>query len=510
MRWWILSFLILSISVLGFWYYSRQRQFRRGKNGVPQAMTNIHPPAVAGQFYTDNPSELKAQIEGFLSQATPSAEIKGKPRILIVPHAGYAYSGQTAAAGFKTLVGQTYKTVILLGASHSSAFSGAAIFPEGTWETPLGQVEVDASLTREIADKNQQFVLNSQVHESEHSLEVELPFLQVALKDFQIVPILLGQVDEKAEESLAAALTAVMDESTLLVVSSDLSHYPTREVAAKVDAATVGGILTGEVEKFDQAMQFSLSQGYQNLVTCACGERAIRIGLQVAQNLKLSGWHKLALTNSGEVTGETERVVGYAALVATGQVSKEQGQAGQLDEPAQKELLTLARQTLVSFLEKKETPAVKVENPPLQEPHGAFVTLRTKEGQLRGCIGTFEASQPLWQVVQKMAISAATQDPRFVPVTRQELDFLKIEISVLSPRQRVSSAEEIVLGKHGVWVEKGGRSGVFLPQVAIETGWSKEEFLSQLCSQKAGLPSDCWRDSDTMMSIFEAQIIEEP
>lgn len=503
---------ILAVSLLagGVWYYFQRRPKVLVSQNLPMTQLPVRPPAVAGQFYTDNPSELKAQVEEFLSQATPSAEIKGKPRILIVPHAGYAYSGQTAAAGFKTLVGQTYKTVILLGASHSAAFAGAAIFPEGTWETPLGQVEVDASLTREIADKNQQFHLNSQAHALEHSLEVELPFLQVVLKDFRIVPILLGQIDESTEQKLAAALAAVMEESTLLVVSSDLSHYPTREVAEKVDAETVEGILTGEVEKFDQAMQSSLSQGYPNLVTCACGESAIRIGMRVAQNLKLSGWHKLALTNSGKATGESERVVGYAALVATGQEAKEESQAEQLDEPAQKELLALARQTLVSYLEKGEAPAVKVESPALQEPHGAFVTLRTKEGQLRGCIGTFEANDPLWQVVQKMAVSAATQDPRFVPVTRQELDWLKIEISVLSPRKKIQSPEEIILGKHGVWLERGGRSGVFLPQVATETGWSKEEFLSQLCSQKAGLPRDCWRESDTMMSIFEAQIIEEP
>ncbi len=465
-------------------------------------------PAVAGQFYSDNPFELKAQVEKFLAQATPSAEIKGKPRILIVPHAGYAYSGQTAAAGFKTLVGQNYKTVILLGASHRAAFSGVAIYPEGEWETPLGRVSVDSSLAKALAEKSEQFRLNSQVHAQEHSLEVELPFLQVALKNFQIVPILLGQIDESTEQKLATAL-AVMDESTLLVVSSDLSHYPTREVAEKVDAATVEGILTGEVGKFDQAMSKSLGQGYPNLVTCACGEEAIRIGMQVAQKLKLSGWQKLALTNSGATTGESGRVVGYAALVAAGEVKAAAGAKTELDKPSQEELLRLARQTLVSFLEKRETPEVKVENPTLQEPQGAFVTLRTKEGQLRGCIGTFEAKDPLWQVVQKMAISAATQDPRFVPVTRSELDSLKIEISVLSPRQRVSSAEEIVLGKHGVWVEKGGRSGVFLPQVATETGWSKEEFLAQLCSQKAGLPAQCWQDRDTMLYTFEAQIFGE-
>ncbi|MDP2874143.1 MAG: AmmeMemoRadiSam system protein B [bacterium] len=472
-------------------------------------MTTIRLPAVAGQFYPDNSQELQSQVEVFLAQATPSAGLKGSPRILIVPHAGYAYSGQTAAAGFKTLVGQSYRTVILLGASHRVAFAGAAIYPAGEWKTPLGKVRVDAALAQSLAAKDRSFVPNSQVHESEHSLEVELPFLQVVLKDFQILPILLGQIDDDTEKKLATALAAVMDESTLLVVSSDLSHYPARQVADKVDAETVAGILTGEVGKFDQAMQSSLSQGYPNLVTCACGESAIRIGMQVAQSLKLSGWHKLALTNSGEMTGESERVVGYASLVATSQVAKEPGQVGQLGEPAQKELLALARQTLISYLDRKGTPAVKVENPTLQEQYGAFVTLRTEEGELRGCIGTFEASQPLWQVAQKMAISAATQDPRFVPVTRQELDSLKIEISILSPRQRVSSAEEIILGKHGVWVERGGRSGVFLPQVATETGWSKEEFLSQLCSQKAGLSRDCWQESDTLMSIFEAQIIEE-
>lgn len=467
---------------------------------------SIRPPAVAGQFYSDNPQELRAQIESFLNQASPSAELQGQPRILIVPHAGYAYSGQTAAAGFKTLVGQTYHTVILLGASHRLAFSGAALYPEGAWGTPLGRVSVDVAVAQLLAAKGQPFILNSQVHDQEHSLEVELPFLQMVLKNFQIVPILLGQVDEDVETALAKALAAAMDEETLLVVSSDLSHYPSLEVAKKVDTATVEGILTGEVAKFNQAMSSSLAQEYPNLVTCACGGSAIRVGMHLAQSLKLLPWQSLALTNSGEVTGESERVVGYAALVATGSVEEKPGELG---EAAQKEALRLARQTLETYLSSRTVPTTAIESAGLKENCGAFVTLRTKEGQLRGCIGTFEADQPLWQVVQKMAISAATQDPRFNPVTRQELDDLKIEISVLSPRKRVRSAEEIVLGQHGVWLEREGRSGVFLPQVATETGWSKEEFLSQLCSQKAGLPSDCWKDSGTLIYTFTAEVFEE-
>jgi len=472
-------------------------------------MEPVLSPAVAGSYYPSDPQELKTLADSLLTQANQAAEIKGPPRVLIVPHAGWAYSGPTAATAFKTLQGHSYERVIILGSSHQAAFTYVSIYPAGLWETPLGRVEVDQTWANQLASRDPLLVLDAQVQQSEPTLEVELPFLQTVLSNFKIVPILLGQIDRDSEQQLVQSLAALMDSSTLLVVSSDLAHYPSASVAEEVDAQTTGAILTGEVGEFDQAINQALAQGYPNLVTCACGARAIQVGMEVAKQLNLSPWQLLALTHSGEVMGDREQVVGYAALVAAGHPEPEERRVGEsvgkLTEEAKMELLGLARQTLESYLLRGETPAVEVKSALAKQPRGAFVTLRTKEGQLRGCIGTFEASQPLWQVVQKMAISAATQDPRFVPVTRQELDSLKIEISVLSPRQRVSSADEIVLDRDGVWVERDGRSGVFLPQVATETGWTKEEFLSQLCSQKAGLPANCWQDRDTILYTFEAE-----
>ena len=468
------------------------------------------PPAVAGAFYPGTKQELEVQIEAFFENVSEEEEEEKKLRILIVPHAGYQYSGQVAAFGFRQIQGQSYKKVILLGGSHQAFFEGAAIDESDAWETPLGKVKIDKNLASVIAKYHPKIYFSTNAHSQEHSLEVELPFLQKTFSDFKIVPILLGEVKDELLEALANALKENFTENALVIVSTDLSHYPPYKIAKEVDQRTIEAILSGDPENFEATISAQMKKGYPNLVTCACGERAVRVGMILAKKLGISDIRLLKYANSGDVTGDMGRVVGYAAIGFYQEKSKIKNQKSkfELGEEAQKEALQIARRTLESYLKDKTVPQIEVENEILKQKLGAFVTLR-KDGQLRGCIGSFEPDKPLWKTVQEMAIAAATKDVRFSPVERSELKDIEIEISVLSPRRKIKDWGEIELGKHGVYIQKGLRGGVFLPQVATENNWDLDTFMGTLCAQKAGLPWDCWKKKDVDLFVFTAQVFSE-
>ncbi len=457
----------------------------------------LRPPAVAGSFYPAEPSRLDSLINRLLKEAPPSPT-EGRLKILIVPHAGIEYSGAVAAAGFKQIERKDYTRVILLGASHYSGFDFAAVFDQGAWQTPLGKVKVDEGLAGRMMDPENKILAVPEVHAEEHSLELELIFLQKVLTDFEIVPILLGQVFEETLKALSRKIAENLDEETLLLVSSDLSHYPTYEIAEKVDQETIAAILTGDAKTFTSIVSKDLSAG---LVTRACGYQAIEVGLRIVQRLDLEG-KEIKYENSGGVTGDKKQVVGYGALAFYSKDGKE------LDSQAQAEALKIARETLKFHLSGLPIAPLSPKSPLLHEPLGAFVTLK-ENGELRGCIGEFEPREPLYEVIQKMAIAAATEDPRFPKVMKDELPEIKIEISVMTPRQKIDDWRKIRPGVDGVVIQCGRRAGTFLPQVAIETGWSLEEFLSQLCCQKAGLPANCYKSPEVNLYTFQVQILEE-
>lgn len=466
-------------------------------------------PAVAGSFYPSDLKELDQQITSLINQSE-KISAAGKLRILIVPHAGIVFSGRTAAAGFKQVENQDYQRVIILGASHQSWFDHAAVFNEGEWETPLGRVTVDKSLANALIDENKKITADTNAHSKEHSLEIELIFLQKVLKNFRIVPILVSQTSDQLVSDLAKKISQNFDEQTLLIVSTDLSHYPPYETANQTDDQTVKAILSGNKEEFEKIIQQLEAKGYPGLETAACGHDAIRVALKVAEILGIN-FQKIKYENSGDlpaqagVSGDKSRVVGYTAITGFG---GKFSAAEQLDENAQKEALEIARKTLEEYLSLRKTLSLSAKNEILNQPLGCFVTLR-KNDELRGCIGEFEPSQPLFKVIQEMAIAAATEDPRFPPVKSEELKEIKIEISVMTPKKKIGNWKEIQLGKHGVVIQKDNRAGTFLPQVATETGWNLEEFLAQLCSQKAGLSPDCYKDPSVNFFTFEAQVFEE-
>lgn len=466
---------------------------------------HIRLPAVAGSFYSSQEKILKTEISQYLNQAKPIAT-GNLLKILIVPHAGISYSGRTSGWGFKQLEGQNFPRVIILGVSHRAQFDHAAIFGKGLWQTPLGKVLVDENLALTLINKEQNIIADDIPHRDEHSLEIELIFLQKVLSDFKVVPILVSNPSEQLIDHLAQKISKHLDENTLLVVSSDLSHYPEYNIANKVDNETIKAVLTGRIELFEKTIQDLESKAYPNLVTCACGQEAIKVALEASRILKLKDIKLLKYENSGDSGGDKNQVVGYAAIGFWG--PKSRTIIDRLDEKAQKEALIIARKTLEEYLLNTKIPQIIPENKILLEKLGAFVTLHN-HGQLRGCIGRFEPDIPLYQVIQQMTRDAAVNDPRFQPVTKDELKDINIEISVMTPKKKINNWQDIELGKHGVVVQGEGRAGTFLPQVATETGWSKEEFLGNLCTRKLGLSGECYKDPEVNLYTFEAEVFKE-
>jgi len=463
--------------------------------------------AVAGMFYPASPRDLEATVDRALAQAKPP-EVPGAILGLVVPHAGYQYSGWVAAYGFWTLEGRDYDTVILIGNSHADSFDGISVFPEGSFETPLGNVEVDGKTARKIIDSNPKVLARPGSHERDHILEVELPFLQRVLKNFKIVPIVFGDDSPELPPILASALKPLVTDKTLIVASTDMSHYPSGQDAEYADHKTLSAILSGNAETLAASLEHLEARRIPQAETFLCGVSAVKTLMLLAGELGYDQVTLLKYANSGDVSGDSSRVVGYGALAFSRKEGRGKKTAGALNETERKRLLQIARSTVETYVTRGRLPEIRDEDPALLRPSGAFVTLR-KHGMLRGCIGRFEADMPLDRTVAQMALAAAIQDPRFRPMRGDELKDVDYEISVLSPLKRVKNADEIVAGVHGVQVVRDFRSGVFLPQVATENGWDRDTFLTELCEGKAGLEPDCWKDPRTALSVFTAEVFSE-
>lgn len=481
---------------------------------------DIRGPAVAGQFYPADADTLKSKIEKYLEDVE-GQEVMGQIKAVIVPHAGYDFSAPVAAYSYKLLEGRSINTAVVICNSHSAYFSGIAIDESDAWETPLGLVPVDKDLAKKLVDASDKIKLDSNVHKDDHSIEVQLPFLQAVLLDgFKIVPILFGNTDDDSYKGLAKALANNLGEDDLVIISTDLSHYPSYNDANNIDKQTLEMIKLADVEKLEEHIKTIEKQNIPGEQTLCCGIDGVKTVMEL---YKLINWDKIEIlkyANSGDVSiGDKASVVGYGAVTffqttPNPSLSKEGNEIAQVDNllnnSQKKKLLEIAKTTVESYINDGKIPEFNMSDKRLNRKEGAFVTLHNS-GKLRGCIGQIiPTDKPLWQVVRNMAISAATEDHRFTPVSKKDLDNLDYEVSVLSVPEKIDDWQKIELGTHGVIVKKGFQSGVFLPQVATETGWSKEEFLGQLCSQKAGLPPDCYKnDPDIILEIFSAQVFSE-
>ena len=487
---------------------------------LPLAAQGVRKAAKAGQFYDADPATLSARIDGFLAAAGGAgAADADRIRAIIVPHAGYVYSGPVAGRAYRLMQGRDIATVVILGPSHHVGFEGASIYPEGGFETPLGIAEIDAPAAKALIAASG-FGFIPEAHAEEHSLEVQVPFIQKVLPKAKIVPIVLGVPSEKTVRALAAALDKVFKDATVLVVAStDMSHFLARPEANALDKSTIDLVAGQKVPALLRKLERN-----ENIL---CGGAAVVTALLYAQKQGNAEVRVLAYADSSEAGGPADSVVGYfaAAITAGGagpapeeldpaggpRVSGPAAEAGpqaafMLTADDKKELLSLARRSVDLYIREGKLVEYATENPNLKAPRGAFVTL-TEEGTLRGCIGFTEPRFPLYETVMQAALYAATEDPRFRAVNRPELKRIEYEISVLTPLSKVENPALIEVGRHGLVVAKDGKRGLLLPQVATENRWDREEFLRQTCL-KAGLPADAWRQGAEIFS-FEAIVFRE-
>ena len=466
----------------------------------------MRPATQADRFYTGDPKELSEEVDSLLSMHNSQCIMHHDVAAIIVPHAGYYFSGNVAASAYMTLDTKTpYKRIFLLGPSHHEWLDGASVNSEADYyATPLGQVKVDREMAQQLIDADSVFTYKPSAHESEHCLEVQLPFLQRRFEEVPpIVPIIISTNDYHKLKRMAEILKPYFTDENLFVISSDFSHYPTYDDACEVDAITGKAIETGDVVAFIKAIETNAQRGIRNLATSACGEFAI-ITLMMMLDDSYSVKH-IMYQNSGDIDDhDHSRVVGYHsfAILRSGQTRTNTDFV--LSEEDKKMLKDIALQSIKDSLNGK-SESVRVsplqKYPMLSKKCGAFVSLH-KHGRLRGCIGHFGEDYPLHEIVAEMARAAAFEDPRFMPVTRDELDDIDIEISVLTPMRRIQSLDEFQLPRHGIYIKKGRRSGTFLPQVAEEVNWTKEEFVGHCSQDKAGLGWDGWRDAE--LYVYEA------
>ncbi len=438
-------------------------------------MSTVRPPAVAGQFYPGQAAELQQAVDAYLQEASSDVPC---PKAVIAPHAGYIYSGSIAAKAYAQVANgvDRISRVILMGPAHRVGFRGMALSGADFYATPLGQVPIDKAAIDSIRSLPAVGNLD-QAHAEEHSLEVHLPFLQRCLKAFTLVPIVVGQC---APGDVARVLNTLWGgEETLIVISSDLSHFLNYEQAIEKDRNTSDLIVSRSSELTGEQ-------------TCGCQPLNGFMQVLREKDLEVS---ELGLLNSGDTAGDPERVVGYGAYAVSDQVITQQ-----LGLAERQQLLYIARKAIVERLNgnDKFDLAVNQFSAVLQNPGASFVTLKIA-GRLRGCIGSLQAQRPMLLDVAHNAMSAAFKDHRFKPLSSAEYAAVDVHISVLSApvETPVSSRAELIAllqpGVHGLILEDGNHRSTYLPSVWEQLPYP-EQFISELRA-KAGLPREGWSDT---------------
>ena len=466
--------------------------------------TVVRPATQAGRFYEGDPRALSQDVDSFLTLHRASAKYDNVAA-LIVPHASYYFSGNVAASAYMTLnTEKPYKRIFLLGPSHHAWLDGASVNAEADYyATPLGNVKVDSATVRQLIEADSVFSYSRKAHSQEHCLEVQLPFLQRRFaKVPPIVPIIIATNDFAKMQRMAEVLKPYFNDENLFIISSDFSHYPAYDDACKVDKKSGEAVASGNVERFISVIEENARSGIPNLSTTACGEFAIiTLMLMLDNNYEVK---HLLYQNSGDIDRhDPRRVVGYHSFAVLRNQQTEQTFV--LNAEEKRLLREIALNSIKDKLDGKRTRVSEEvhKNATLNRKCGAFVSLH-KHGKLRGCMGHFGEDIPLYEIVAEMARYAAFEDPRFPALRRNELDDIDMEISVLTPMRRIQSLDEFQLHRHGIFIKKGYHSGTFLPQVADEVNWTKEEFVGHCSRDKAGIGWDGWRDAE--LYVYEAII----
>ncbi len=464
---------------------------------------------LAGMWYTDSPDALREEIERYLDKAIVK-KIDGDIIGLIAPHAGFIYSGEIAAYSYKAAQLKNPDLVIVIGFSHKMRYSGTAVFMDEAYSTPLGDLKIDTELSKKIASSDSIFTSSQKAFEGENSIEMQIPFIQVALKNPRVVLLAIGEQNKPDCDRLIGALyKSLKDEKSFVFISStDMCHYLPYDEAVIKDKNTINSIANNDPDAFYETSE----KNYHELM---CGFGATYVVMSLSKKFGADKVEVLKYANSGDTSGRKDSVVGYvsaafikeASAVSSQPSAKKEGDE-MFTQEEKKKLLKIARDTIVYYLKTGKKLEVKAEDKIFQEEMGAFVTLH-KDGELRGCIGNMIGRGPLYLTVRDMAVAAAVEDPRFPPVELEEMEDIDIEISALSPMEKISDYNKIEVGKHGVMVKRGWQSGVYLPQVATETGWNREEFMNSLCAHKAGIPTDSWKTGKCEIYIFTAEVFGE-
>jgi len=465
-------------------------------------------PAVAGTFYPADSEKLQQEVESLFQTAMPC---RGEyTRAVITPHAGYQFSGGVAASAYNQINGEIpYKRVFIIASSHHVSFQGASVYCDGDYIMPYGRERVDKAFGKMLVTNFQSlFTSDREPHIEEHGIEVQLPFLHHVMKNrYTIVPIIIGSNDAYICKEIARVLKPYFTPDNLFIISTDFSHYPDYENAVKVDESTKEVIISNSPEKLQKYLRESEEASIPNLITSLCGWTSVFILLNITKGDKAMRYNAIEYKNSGDspVQGDHSKVVGYWAISVSEKANADS--IFELSDSDKKVLLNIAGKSVELAVQHKRQIINEREHYSdiLNTKCGVFVTLH-KNGVLRGCLGRLKGEMPLWKLVQEMAYEVPEHDYRFAPVQPSELPDIEIEISVLSPLLKVRDISQIKLGRHGIQIVKGADSGVFLPQVATETGWDLEEFLGHCSRDKAGIGWEGWKEAD--IYVFSATVFK--
>lgn len=470
-------------------------------------------PVAAGKFYSATKEKLNEDLSELFSSCKRTVSDE-HVRAIISPHAGYVFSGKIAASAFSNIPADAvYTNIFIIGSSHVMSFDGASVYYTGDYVTPLGKAAVNLEIANKLRKENKVFNFPTTAHQQEHSIEVQVPFIQYHFKKVPpIVPIIIGTNNENTVRKIAEALMPYFTPDNLFVISSDFSHYPPYKEAVETDHMTSNAIISGQPEVFLSTLQKNSMRKTKGLATSMCGWTSGLTLLYLAENDKNLEYNQLDYSNSGDSQyGEKNEVVGYDAISVTEKVSGasrdySSGEEFSFSDDEKERLFLIARNSIKQKLGIKITPDDKPFPVKFNEHLGAFVTLKT-DGNLRGCIGRFVSSEPLSQVVKESAVSSAFDDPRFPPLTRDEYNKVEVEITVLGPLRKINNINEIKLGKHGIYIKKGMQAGTMLPQVATENNWTLEQFLGYTSRDKAGLGWDGWKNAE--LFIYDGVVLED-
>lgn len=512
-------------------------------SALPIVAEDTHTCSGAGFWFPAGKEELGAAIDGYL-KAAEKKELAGNPIALISPHAGYTFAAPVMAAAYRQLEGHSYKRVVILAFCHAlGGFGKISILPVEGYETPLGTVPVDKKMAEELLSQSDVFISVPTAHTREHSDENQIPFLQKTVKDFKMVSLLVDALDKKTMNKAVEILSPYMDKDTLFVASTDLSHYgfaydysPFEGIKGKELAAKIHN-LDKDALKLMADVDADGFRDYVNRTGATiCGRNPVELLLRILKKKGGARGEVLQYYTSADKGGDyAHQTVGYGAVIFTAPVQTDESKPkneevkkmdkqvksnlespdGEPDPPTlteaeQQTLLRLSRDYLQGIVkDRKYKPDFSKYDltPNLKQKSRLFVTL-TKDGDLRGCIGHVEAMAPIFEAVMDNTFSAAFRDPRFEPVDASEVPRIRIEISINTPQRRLKDVNDIVIGKHGLIIEKGWNRGLLLPQVPVEQKWNRDQFLEGIC-RKAGLPRDAWKDKDTILYYYSSQVFHE-